>query len=342
MISPVLPAYTFPYEWDALTAETTVETTFRVLIDGHPVFDATLIPWNGHIRLNDLSSILQDYSMGAIQRVELQYHTPAGWQQGARSTVFPLYGRRSVRAVEWLARRFLTLSPPDFPVFTYSEGTDTIAWVGTERAATLTAEWISSSGAKTTQHTLPASVGADHGVCECDVSPAKIPRPSDSAARLASYTVEVGARRQRYVVLPDGFSTVPATDFSFLSPFGVSATARAFAPAESADHPTITTGRYAGRRIVTQIEPQPSVQVSFGPLPPGDTESLLQIVRAPRIVRRSDGVPLIVTQADLKVSHSLTAPAFAALTLSPTDGDPVDTSGWGGGIFDSTFDSTYE
>lgn len=343
-----LPAVAFPHELDRLSVAADAPTRIRIEVGGRAVLDCTLTPRDElvgrRIQLYSLAPLIAD----ALQPYGLCTAPFAVWLDGTKrgeSVVYSCRERLNHTATEFLPLHFLT--PALSRRRTFTAGAPVcLTWAAVDEGeAPLQVTTLWSDRASTTVRTtvtdlVPAKTGAEGQFRTVRFIPDELKRPDGGASFVpARLVVACGARRLTLLAAPRGEACAPVTLVEYRNLFGADDTFALLGSCVEEEKNTYLTASIGGRLRTLMVTPEPLTKGRTGALLEGDMVCLRDLARSVAVT--IGGQAVVVTGLDLKRDTAHHATAEATLQWSPTVRERTVTR-TAGGVFDDTFDTTFE
>lgn len=338
-----LPAVGFPHEYDAIefTADTAA-TISLYCVDTDLGASFSLTPVDGHIRLEDVASLLRDLTGGGLNAFcELR------WEGGAQGfTLLPCRLDLEQTAATFCAANFLCLRreakrtyPAAVEYITFYDDTQD---PGAFAVRTL---WVDpSTGEVRTVDVDPKDIhtwsDADHVYLTADMSPSEFRAPADGFV-LHSYTVTAGRRTASFEVV-HVLDADPVT-LVYENCFGVADTFHFLGTTQEVVKPTRSSAQFAGRMRNYLVRSAPEYTSQTGLLRPDDLASLEDLCAATTVTYGDrHGPEICLTDNDYKISNDRYEGQTASVTWRYAGRSRHYAGRKHAGTFDNTFDNTFD
>lgn len=318
--------------------------TIRLMCHDTTLIDATFFPDDGGlITLADLDQLLSDelrLARRSVLTIEATDDQGSTWQSGDIDIVYCTADVGVTSASAFIDNYFLsTLLGPK----TTAPGrTEFLSATGASAASgTVTASYLTSAGTITTRTTALQPDSESNGIYKYVISPADY--VDDSKGSLTSFSVNVGARRQDYIVETDRFE--PAPVLLFTNAF--SCQEFLYCKGEHQADPTYDrqSTRFNGRRRNYHIDETRSFKADTGILTTAEANWADELLRSDEVYLWVDGAPgreVVITESKSeRTSSPQELPRFTFSYEYAQRVHNVVQLEHRGRIFDNTFDATF-
>lgn len=339
-----LPDVAYPHELDRLTVAATAPTRVSIEVDYIPLLDVWLTPANGRIELHSLFPLIAD----ALQPMGLctaPFVMKLDGSQCAWVTLYPCRGRLNHTATEVLGRYFLQAAPACLR--TFAPGAPVcLTWAAVDeredplQVTTLWSDRASTTVRSTVTTFAPVTPDADGAFRTVRFGLGQLKRPDDLHTWVpARLVVACGARRLTLLAAPSGEACAPVTVVEYRNLFGADDTFALLGSCVEEEKNSYLSAPIGGRLRTLMVTPEPLTKGRTGALLEGDIVCLRDLARSPAV--SIGGQPVVITGLDLKRDTAHHATAEATLQWSPAVKERHVTRA-AGGVFDDTFDTTFE
>lgn len=319
-------------------------------LDGNIVFESTLTPLKGRVRLDNLMPLLRDKTSDPIDVV-----TPPTLRLKVYGTelasclLIPCRVRvADVTAMQVLYNSFLTFAGREAKLIP-QDAKEKLYWYGfsdmlNEVTATATACWWNAETQQVAETAQILDGYEDDGVLYyLDASPQTLTAPhSDHAAwALVSYEVKVGARTMRYRLMPQGLNLAPVTGIRYRNALGVDDTFYFFGAVTEKLKPTYSAAQIGGVTRNYRIEAQTEWEAQTGPMTRGMERLLHDVAVARRAWLLADGEEITLTGCDIKQSNEWGIAPTAAVSWREAGEGQRLMAPTGVRIFDGSFSEAF-
>lgn len=356
------PDFYFPCGLDTLTWAAQPLSSVTLEVDGVTLFSLGSVPY-GLDELNDLAPLITDGMKTLVPGLHtLTLSLDDGQTETVKEySIVKCRARLLQDAPAFTERRFLTLARMDrYPKYVPLDGKEYLyiytnaasEGVGTLAYFTL-AYYNETLGVKRVYTTLSAAPADGTGE---DGTPyvwtftlndliTQADRPDDTLSwRLLEVTVRVGLRTAHYVPRDRSLWDGPVRGFYFENAFGLIEALWCWGSATRTLKPSYSQTYIDGVMTTYDIEAVPTWEVQTGMFEDGQLPLLDDFLSSPSITRAEDGVQVVVTEANVKTSDDYSDYHTATFTVREAKADavvPTDDVP-GSGVFDDTFDDTFE
>lgn len=338
-----LPAVGFPHEYDAIEFTADAAATISLYcVDTDLGASFSLTPVDGHIRLEDVASLLRDLTGGGLNAFcELR------WEGGAQGfTLLPCRLDLEQTAAEWCPANFLGLRREvkrTYPGATerltfYDDTTDPDTFA-------VRAVWAnpSTGEVRTTElgpQDIPTATDADGVYYTATVSPELLRAPAAGYV-LHSYTVTAGRRTASFEVV-HVLDADPVT-LAYENCFGAPDTFHFLGTTQEVVKPTRSSAQFAGRMRNYLVRSAPEYTSQTGLLRPDDLASLEDLCAATTVTYGDrSGPEICLTDNDYKISNDRYEGQTASVTWRYAGRSRHYAGRKHAGTFDNTFDKTFD
>lgn len=339
-----LPDVAFPHELDRLTVAATAPTRVTIEVDFIPRLDVRLTPANGRIELHSLFPLIAD----ALQPMGLCTAPFVMELDGAKVawvTLYPCRGRLNHTAKEVLARYFLQAAFTRLR--TFAPGAPVcLTWAAVDegeeplQVTTLWSDRASTTVRSTVTHFAPTTPDDDGAFRTVRFDLGQLKRPDDLHTWVPARLVAAcGARRLTLLAAPSGEACAPVTLVEYRNLFSADDTFALLGSCVEEEKNTYLSASIGGRLRTLMVTPEPLTKGRTGALLEGDIVCLRDLARSPVVTIGGD--PVVITGLDLKRDTAHHATPEATLQWSPAVKERMVTQA-AGGVFDDTFDTTFE
>ena len=309
-----------------------------VTVDGTEALAETYHPdASGTLRVYRLDEVARAHAASAICTVAITATADGGQTASITATVIECRVMTATTAARWLERSFLigTMSPLKHT----ARGRTERIWVwddGSHAPLTLT-EWsMAADGTVTVTETSVTCPREDDGsgLWQYDYV------PGDGTVRAI---IEQGTRRMQYDIDPRGDRRL--TEVRYTNVFGLDDWVAFTGTTETEVDAEISTGYIAGRLIGYAPEARQLVTLHSGWIAPSERLPYAAMLLSPSVaVRMPSGAMVEAVIDDHTIEHddnddSMT---YYPVTLRPADDMLLAADAAAGGIFDDTYDETYD
>lgn len=347
LLETSLPAVAFPHELDRLSVASNTTAHIRIDVADQTVLNCMLTPQPGllrRIKLYSLAPLITD----ALQPMGLCSAPVAVWLDGEKSQETKVYSCReglNHTAAEFLPRHFLTPAHSCRRTFT-TNAPVCLTWAAVDegeeplRVTTLWSDRASTTVRTTVTDLEPSKSGAEGQFRTVRFGLGQLKRPDDLHTWVPARLVAAcGARRLTLLAAPSGEACAPVTVVEYRNLFGADDTFALLGSCVEEEKNTYLSASIGGRLRTLMVTPEPLTKGRTGALLEGDIVCLRDLARSPAVT--IGGQPVVITGLDLKRDTAHHATAEGTLQWSPALKERLVTRA-AGGVFDDTFDTTFE
>lgn len=282
-------------------------------LGGNKVFESTLTPLNGTVRMENLMPLLRDKTSDPIDGVKLQtlrIKVDGTVLEEPSCVLIPCRVRvADVTAMQVVKNSFLTFAGRE-PKLIPQDAKETLYWYDfnedvSQVQATANACWWNAETHQVEETEQSLEISHYGKLFSLDASPKVLtaPQGNDAAWALVSYEVKVGARTMRYRLMPRGLNLAPVTGIRYRNALGVDDTFYFFGAVTEKLKPTYSAAQIGGVTRNYRIEAQTEWEAQTGPMTRGMERLLRDVAVSRRAWLLADGEEITLTGCDLKQSN---------------------------------------